>query len=46
MRAGLVVEEGPVPQVIAHPGHPYTIELIDSFPNPDRRGMRLSAGAA
>ena len=30
MRAGVVVEEGPVMQVVKEPRHPYTVALVDS----------------
>jgi peptide/nickel transport system ATP-binding protein len=35
MRAGAVVEEGDVEQVIGHPSHPYTRALLDAVPPPD-----------
>ena len=30
MRDGVVVEEGPVMQVVKEPRHPYTVALVDS----------------
>ena len=32
MYAGKLVERGPKPDLFAHPGHPYTIGLLDSIP--------------
>ena len=32
MYAGKLVESGPKPDLFAHPGHPYTIGLLDSIP--------------
>jgi ABC-type dipeptide/oligopeptide/nickel transport system ATPase component len=37
MRDGLIVEHGLVADVLARPSHPYTAELLESFPDPDRR---------
>jgi len=36
MRAGRIVETGPVEQVLAHPGHPFTAELVDAQPGARR----------
>jgi ABC-type dipeptide/oligopeptide/nickel transport system ATPase component len=41
MRRGSVVEQGPVERVLEQPRDDYTIELIDSFPDPDRRDAPL-----
>ena len=43
MYAGQVVEQGTVEQVLTQPTDPYTMGLIESLPNMDRRGERLSA---
>ena len=43
MYAGQVVEQGTVEQVLTQPTDPYTMGLIESLPNMDRRGQRLSA---
>jgi len=43
MYAGQVVEQGTVEQVLTRPTDPYTMGLIESLPNMDRRGQRLSA---
>jgi peptide/nickel transport system ATP-binding protein len=37
---GVVVEEGPVEEVIARPRHPYTFLLLDAIPEPDPRRAR------
>ncbi|MFD7908533.1 dipeptide ABC transporter ATP-binding protein [Kitasatospora sp. NPDC059747] len=42
MRAGRVVESGPVEEVLATPSHPYTAELLDAVP----RRTRAAFGAA
>jgi peptide/nickel transport system ATP-binding protein len=42
MRNGLLVEQGPVAQVLAHPTHPYTRTLLDAVPAVHRKGTRLS----
>ncbi len=34
MKDGSFVEEGPAPQVLGAPSHPYTAKLIDSLPHP------------
>lgn len=34
MRQGQVVEEGPVSQMLSSPNHPYTRQLIQSYPQP------------
>lgn len=38
MYAGRIVEGGPAEEVTQEPAHPYTRLLIDSAPDPDRRG--------
>lgn len=35
MYAGGVVEDAPVRELFKHPGHPYTMGLLGSLPNPD-----------
>ncbi|HEY3952606.1 MAG TPA: ABC transporter ATP-binding protein [Streptosporangiaceae bacterium] len=43
---GVVVESGPVEEVIARPRHPYTFLLLDAIPEPDpRRARRRRAEA-
>jgi peptide/nickel transport system ATP-binding protein len=42
MRDGLLVEEGPVNDVLARPSHPYTRALLDAVPAAHRKGTRLS----
>jgi oligopeptide/dipeptide ABC transporter ATP-binding protein len=37
---GVIVEEGPAEQVMAHPRHPYTFLLLDAIPVPDPRLAR------
>ncbi|HEU5418968.1 MAG TPA: ABC transporter ATP-binding protein [Streptosporangiaceae bacterium] len=37
---GVVVESGPVEEVIARPRHPYTFLLLDAIPEPDPRRAR------
>jgi oligopeptide/dipeptide ABC transporter ATP-binding protein len=37
---GVVVESGPVEEVIARPRHPYTFLLLDAIPAPDPRRAR------
>lgn len=37
---GVVVESGPVEEVIARPRHPYTFLLLDAIPEPDPRHAR------
>jgi oligopeptide/dipeptide ABC transporter ATP-binding protein len=37
---GVVVENGPVEEVIAKPRHPYTFLLLDAIPEPDPRRAR------
>lgn len=43
MRNGLLVEQGPVAEVLAAPSHPYTQTLLDAVPAMHRKGTRLSA---
>ncbi|MEV0143370.1 MULTISPECIES: ABC transporter ATP-binding protein [unclassified Nonomuraea] len=44
MYLGSVVEEGPVPEVFARPGHPYTRVLLDAVPSRERRRVVARAG--
>ena len=37
MYLGSIVEGGPIPEVFARPGHPYTRVLLDAVPSRDRR---------
>ncbi|WEK51962.1 MAG: ABC transporter ATP-binding protein [Candidatus Kaistia colombiensis] len=43
MYAGRIVERGPTEAVLAKPTHPYTQALLESIPDPSRRGDRLRA---
>ncbi|BDG59288.1 dipeptide ABC transporter ATP-binding protein [Caldinitratiruptor microaerophilus] len=43
MYAGRVVEAGPAADVLRHPAHPYTAELLAALPEP---GHRAGSGAA
>jgi oligopeptide/dipeptide ABC transporter ATP-binding protein len=43
---GVVVESGPVEEVIARPRHPYTFLLLDAIPEPDPRRARRPRSAA
>jgi peptide/nickel transport system ATP-binding protein len=38
MYAGKIVEQGPAPEVFAHPRHPYTVGLLGSLPKPSAPG--------
>jgi oligopeptide transport system ATP-binding protein len=42
MYAGKVVEEAPVHDIYARPGHPYTKALLESIPRLDLKGRQLS----
>jgi peptide/nickel transport system ATP-binding protein len=42
MRNGLLVEQGPVADVLDAPRHPYTQTLLNAVPAPHRKGSRLS----
>ncbi|MBU8832675.1 dipeptide ABC transporter ATP-binding protein [Mycolicibacterium goodii] len=42
MRNGVLVEQGPVAEVLAAPSHPYTRTLLDAVPAAHRKGTRLS----
>jgi oligopeptide/dipeptide ABC transporter ATP-binding protein len=42
---GVVVEEGPTEEVIAHPGHPYTYLLLEAVPVPNPGLARQRAAA-
>ncbi|SDT70856.1 ABC transporter ATP-binding protein [Actinoplanes derwentensis] len=42
MYAGRVVEEAPVYDIYARPGHPYTRALLESIPRLDLKGQQLS----
>jgi peptide/nickel transport system ATP-binding protein len=43
MRNGLIVEQGPVSEVLTSPSHPYTQALLDAVPASHRKGTRLSS---
>jgi oligopeptide transport system ATP-binding protein len=43
MYAGRVVEEAPVYDIYARPGHPYTRALLESIPRLDLKGQQLTA---
>jgi oligopeptide/dipeptide ABC transporter ATP-binding protein len=43
---GVVVESGPVEEVIAHPQHPYTFLLLDAIPEPNPRLARRERSEA
>ncbi|GIE28754.1 ABC transporter ATP-binding protein [Actinoplanes italicus] len=43
MYAGRVVEEAPVYDIYAAPGHPYTRALLESIPRLDLKGQQLTA---
>jgi len=48
MYLGKIVETGPTAAIFANPAHPYTRALIDSSPDPARRGRSVArlAGSA
>jgi peptide/nickel transport system ATP-binding protein len=46
MRNGLLVEQGPVAEVLEHPTHPYTRTLLQAVPSAHRKGTRLSGTPA
>ena len=41
MYAGLIVEQGPVREILRNPGHPYTQGLLASLPGTGKRGSLL-----
>ncbi|WP_186199917.1 dipeptide ABC transporter ATP-binding protein [Burkholderia gladioli] len=43
MRGGQVVEQGDTREVLGHPRHPYTRQLLAAIPTPASRGFRLAA---
>jgi len=43
MRAGRIVESGPVSRILNAPEHPYTQSLLDSIPRPGWRPRRTEA---
>jgi oligopeptide transport system ATP-binding protein len=45
MYGGFIIEEAPVKELYAHPGHPYTIGLLGSLPrlDADKIGSRLES---
>jgi peptide/nickel transport system ATP-binding protein len=45
MRRGSIVEQGTVAQVLEHPRHPYTRQLLNAVPSRHRPGERLSLPA-
>jgi peptide/nickel transport system ATP-binding protein len=46
MRAGEIVEHGPVSQVLYQPRHAYTRSLLDAIPSTHSKGSKLSSGAS
>lgn len=42
MYAGKIVETGPMIDIMNRPRHPYTVALINSVPNPEKKGTQLS----
>ncbi|HMJ34449.1 MAG TPA: ABC transporter ATP-binding protein [Baekduia sp.] len=44
MHAGVIVEEGPVADVLQRPEHPYTRALLDAVPSGRRKGARPAPG--
>ncbi len=42
MYAGDIVEKAPARELFEHPGHPYTLGLINSFPSISGEKLRLS----
>ncbi len=45
MYLGRVVEQGPTPQVIKNPAHPYTRALLEAIPEPDPKLTRAKKGS-
>jgi peptide/nickel transport system ATP-binding protein len=43
MYAGLIVEEGPAAELLAHPRHPYTVDLLAAAPSLDDAAMQRSS---
>jgi peptide/nickel transport system ATP-binding protein len=46
LNRGRIVEHGPTRQVLQHPQHPYTVQLLDAVPNPFATAAGVSAAAA
>jgi peptide/nickel transport system ATP-binding protein len=44
LRAGVVVESGPVEQVLEHPADPYTIRLMEDVPRLAFPGVKQAPG--
>ncbi|HEX3815615.1 MAG TPA: ABC transporter ATP-binding protein [Mycobacteriales bacterium] len=44
MYLGRIVEQGPTPEVLAHPSHPYTRALLEAIPEPDPDLTRSKQG--
>ncbi|AWT25060.1 putative ABC transporter ATP-binding protein [Corynebacterium provencense] len=44
MKGGRIVEAGSTDELLQHPRHPYTRQLIDAVPSEHTRGTRLSHG--
>jgi len=42
LNSGQVVEHGPTKQVLQHPKHGYTIQLLDAVANPLRLPVRAA----
>jgi len=46
LRSGEIVETGTTDQVLSHPNHPYTRDLLASVPDPERTSTPTLAGPA
>jgi ABC-type glutathione transport system ATPase component len=43
LNSGRIVEQGPTKQVLQHPRHSYTVQLLDAVPNPFTAGAEEAA---
>jgi peptide/nickel transport system ATP-binding protein len=43
LNSGRIVEQGPTKQVLQHPQHSYTVQLLDAVPNPFTAGAEEAA---